>query len=518
MRIFSNRADKSAFLSHVRSAHSSTRFGIYAALGLKYVFGSKLRSIPVLRIVDGSISALIKMHEGTKDEIYCAFNTSCTLNEEMHPIDLIVVGSGPGAGIVAAKNQMHGKKILVIEKGQPLDHKVPHHSPEQMKYFFESGGQELIYSLPPIPFAQGSVLGGGSEINSGLYHRLPSKSLRFWLDQTGLDEKKWHEAEAAVERDLKVSLQSTESLGVYKHSPISKMQKELEWDGGLIPRWRTYNGANFVHHGMDSTYLQFARSNDAKIVSGHEVLKVRLVDSGVEVLVKCSNGLHKLRAKQVCLSAGTLGTPRLLWRSKLAKAREFKFKFHAMVREIARFPEDVSDLNDIDPFQTWHTAKDFKIGAAVSTPRLLAATLASKGLKVPPLEEMSRLGVYYISLKSHGKNGLLGIGTRLVPFFWPSKKMRQSLSEAQAVLRDAVKRIGGSPLGNSGPSISTVHVFGSISLGESKILDNKGNVRGTEGKIFVRDSSILPSHPSVNPQGPLMHLVYALEDERINAK
>jgi hypothetical protein len=516
MKIFSNQVDKDSFFSHVKSAHPLTRFGIYTALALKYTFGAKLGRVPVLKIVDGSISALVKMHEGSVNTASLAGSKDCDFQGYSDFLDLIVVGSGPGAGIVALKNQQIGKSVLVIEKGTELDHSVPHHSPEQMKYFFESGGQELIFSVPPIPFAQGSVLGGGSEINSGLYHRLPSKILENWLQKTGISSELWHKAELEVERDLYVASQSFESLGIYSDSPIARMQENLNWEGGLIPRWRTYRGHSFTHHGMVSTYIERAKEHGAVISSNHFVDRIRLIDGGVEVVVKCATGIHKVRARQVCLAGGTIGSPTLLWRSRLARPSDFRFSFHAMVREIARFGRDVSDLNDIDPFQAWSASNEYKIGAAVSTPRLLAATLASKGLPLPKLEAMSKLGVYYISLKSRGKNGLFAFGSRLVPYFWPDKIMKESLLDAQRILRGAIESTGGEALGNSGPSVSTVHIFGSLPIGETTVVDNQGMVKGTGGRVFVRDGSLLPSHPSVNPQGPLMHLIYSLEEERLN--
>jgi choline dehydrogenase-like flavoprotein len=93
--------------------------------------------------------------------------------------------------------------------------------------------------------------------------------------------------------------------------------------------------------------------------------------------------------------------------------------------------------------------------------------------------------------------------------------MKQQAEEAGNLLREGISHSGGKSLGLPRNSYSTVHVFGSLPLGESHVVDRSGNVRGTGGRVFVRDASILPSHPLVNPQGPLMHLVTALEKRRI---
>ena len=53
------------------------------------------------------------------------------------------------------------------------------------------------------------------------------------------------------------------------------------------------------------------------------------------------------------------------------------------------------------------------------------------------------------------------------------------------------------------PSISTVHIFGSLPLGSNKLLDNNGFLNNSMHRIRVCDASLLPSAPKVNPQGPI---------------
>ena len=65
------------------------------------------------------------------------------------------------------------------------------------------------------------------------------------------------------------------------------------------------------------------------------------------------------------------------------------------------------------------------------------------------------------------------------------------------------------------PSISTVHIFGSLPIGKS-LLDSKGTLRNIGlPNIRVCDASIFPSAPLVNPQGALMHLAFTLTNEWI---
>jgi hypothetical protein len=183
-----------------------------------------------------------------------------------------------------------------------------------------------------------------------------------------------------------------------------------------------------------------------------------------------------------------------------------------MAREIAEYPYKVNDLSDIDPHQIWSPDNKYKIGAAVSTGELLAATAATKG--VERLADLEKIAVYYISSRSDGKGGLLKIFGNLVPYFIPSKKSRLETKKMVETLQLIIRECGGETLGSKKESLSTVHIFGSMGIGESKLITQKGFLKAAQGKIFVRDASILPSHPFVNPQGPLMHLVTSLEEER----
>ena len=140
--------------------------------------------------------------------------------------------------------------------------------------------------------------------------------------------------------------------------------------------------------------------------------------------------------------------------------------------------------------------------------------MAQKNLAMPTNPE--NYAAIYISFASQGKSGLVRLGGHLTPYFVASAEMKNSVREAGALLRKGIAAAGGRLAGDSKDSYSTVHVFGSLPLGRSAVVDERGVVRGTGGRVFVRDASILPSHPLVNPQGPLMHLLTALERERVS--
>ena len=94
--------------------------------------------------------------------------------------------------------------------------------------------------------------------------------------------------------------------------------------------------------------------------------------------------------------------------------------------------------------------------------------------------------------------------------------MKKSLRNAQEILRKCVVDAGGELLGDDSLSVSTVHVFGSIPIGRSRLIDDRGYLNGTGKRVYIRDASLLPTHPLVNPQGPLMQMLEALSASQKN--
>lgn len=521
--LFTRPESRETFQAHVQLASPLVRVGVKLAMILRIIIGPKASLVPIVRAACGPLESLLALHNAPPrglSNLSSAKHSKCEVTTAMSQAiwDLIVAGSGPGGSITAALNANEGLSVLIAESGHEVDPRIPHHSASQMMAEFKFGGQELVLAPAPVPFAQGKSWGGGSEINSGLYHHLPASVGKFWQERTLLGPEAFKNAVEEVESRVPIYVQPNESLGCYLDSPIKSIGKLFNWEARIVPRWRKYREQDFFHYGMSSTYLRHAIDMGASRALGHTVVSLDTKSSqpNVNVILKGNSCLHVIQAKKVCLAAGVIGTPEILWRSKLAKVREFRFGFHAMIREVAEYDRIVNDTVDIDPHQTWSHDNKYKIGAAVSTPELLAATLAQKNIPYP--RHPKSCAAFYISFASSGRSGMLGFRNRLYPYFTASKTMTQQANEAGILLREGISQTGGNCLGSPKNSYSTVHVFGSLPIGESNVVDFSGIVRGTRGSVFVRDASILPSAPLVNPQGPLMHLVTALERRRISVE
>ena len=522
-KIFCSAEAEYNFKNHVSQADSIVTISVNFGIFLLRSMGQNLRNIPILKLFYRPTMSLVSMHNlaamnglSLAGQEVLSDNTleeCCSIDSSERVRDLIIIGSGPGGAIAVRDASESNLDFLVIEKGKRVNRAIPSHSVEQMARHFRAGGQELVLSWPLITFAQGESWGGGSSINSGLYHGIPNRVADEWAKVLGISVQDLNSFQPKVARYLNVEKQGPNELGLYEDSPIIKMKENLGWSGGVIPRWRKYHGSeSYSHYGVAETLLENVPRK--RIVLEHEVKSLKVLDDKVRLKVVGKNCSHYLFAYNVCISAGVIATPKILIRSKLAKPKDFYFQFHAMVKEIGRFPTEVNNLIDIDPHQIWSDDLTMKIGAAVGTPELLTAIMESKGIAVR--SDFSNLCSLYVSVPSYGRNGLLSIGGNILPYSAPNKFMKKSLRNAQEILRKCVVDAGGELLGDDSLSVSTVHVFGSIPIGRSRLIDDRGYLNGTGKRVYIRDASLLPTHPLVNPQGPLMQMLEALSASQKN--
>jgi hypothetical protein len=181
-----------------------------------------------------------------------------------------------------------------------------------------------------------------------------------------------------------------------------------------------------------------------------------------------------------------------------------------MSRVVAKFDREVNDGIDIDPHQAWKPDQSAKFGAAVGTPQMMAATLSAMNINTE--SPIAQLGAFYASTIPFGKSGFLRTPIGFQPWYVLSKKTKDSIKQNTNELIAGLRMAGASEVFGNGesPSISTVHIFGSLPLAANGILDKRGYVKETGGKIRVSDGSLLPTAPFVNPQGPLLHLTNIL--------
>ena len=82
-----------------------------------------------------------------------------------------------------------GYNVLILEEGRRWNSsEMGNNCPEGMKKMYRRRGMTPIMGTVPIGYAEGRCYGGGTEINSGFWHRTPPEILMRWKAQYDLTD------------------------------------------------------------------------------------------------------------------------------------------------------------------------------------------------------------------------------------------------------------------------------------------------------------------------------------------
>jgi choline dehydrogenase-like flavoprotein len=453
--------------------------------------------------------------------------------------NVVVVGSGPGASLAACLLSETGHEVIVLEEGDFYPHEVINQfSVEELMKKYRNGGVTIALGKPMIQYVEGRCLGGGSEINSGLHHRLPDEVVWNWTARYGLESftpQELNVQSEAIEKDLSVSYMPKGTIP--QASTILKLGSDsLGWNCLEVPRYRHFSSLqpSGERQTMTNTYLSRAKIAGAKIIHGAKVTRIRPnLGKTWRIDVKYSNNRSTIIAKTVFLGAGTIGSPVILRRSGLSKKSGKFFHLHPTVKFIAQFDQDINYPGlGVSVHQVKEFGTTMSFGCSISSPHYLSVALASRANSLEFVRDHWRnLIIYYATITPEGHGSII-----LLPGF-KDPVVRFNLTKRDlAALSLALKRLGRllfaagakklfssvrgldpfhkpSDLDNiptilpaDKTEVMTIHLTASNQMAASPklgVVDQWGALWGSEN-LYVSDASILCSAPGVNPQGPLL--------------
>jgi len=460
--------------------------------------------------------------------------------------EIAVLGSGPGGATTACVLAEAGRDVLLIEEGPHIHpDAVEPFSCEEMVKKYRNGGLTLAFGRTQVQYVEGRCVGGGSEVNSGLYHRTPPEVLAEWRERfrvESLTEDDLRPYFEAIERDLSVSLLPGPAppASLKLHEGATR----LGWRSLEVPRWFSYAAAadgtiRGTKQTMTRTLVPRALAAGARLLPQTRASRVRRVADGWEVRAdhEPSPGARRrltLDAQAVFIACGALQTPALLIRSGLGRRAGDTFHVHPTIKMVARFPEEVNSLNAGVPM---HQVKEFaprvSLGCSISSYAYLKLAMLDYPDQLAAVDrDWRRMAIYYAMTR-------VGRGTvRTVPWHRDTL-VRYKLDDTDlATLGEGLRQLGHclfaagaqtlypsitgcSPLTSAGDfrkipdplppdrtNLMTIHLFSSCPLGEDRnrcVTDSFGRVHDHPG-LWIADASLLPGPPGVNPQGSVMML------------
>lgn len=464
-------------------------------------------------------------------------------------VDVLVVGSGPGGAVTARALAEAGLDVLVVEEGEWVEAgSVEPYSVEQMQRQYRGAGLTVALGRPSVAYTEGSGAGGGSEVNSGLYHRPSEQVLADWSRTYAIEDLTPGSLEpfhTYVEEQLSVAPWPTAKLPESSEL-LRRGASALGWGGFDVPRWARYTttaGGEVAaqKQTMSRTYLPRGIIAGAEIWTSARVRRLILAGrrvTGAEV-VRRSRGkewVERVEAEQVVVCAGTTQTPALLQRSGLRRNIGGNFSVHPTVKVVAEFDHEMNTPEDLPTYQVKEFGSWLSFGGSASRPALIALALSDSWRDFrPALAAWRRQTVYYAAIQSTGRGRV-----QAIPGFRDPLVTYRLTAEDLARLRSAMARLvhlmlaagaiavypsyANAPLvtGSSSAaeatqgfrptsaSLMTVHLTGTAPMGEDRsraAVDSHGRVHGMDN-LRVNDASMLPWAPGVNPQGTLMAVAH----------
>lgn len=454
--------------------------------------------------------------------------------------DVLVIGSGAGGATTAAALAGAGRSVTVVEEGPWIDPEATEaFSLEEMVAKYRHRGGSAALGSPPVAYAEGRCVGGSTEINSGLWHRLPPELASEWKETYQIEEFGGDVLDRysdQIEADLSVS--RLPGAPPPSSAVLPQGAAELGWRSVEFPRVFRYDGeGRGTKQTMARTLLPRAVHDGAQLVADCQVVKLlrrhdrvvgarcrrRHVDGTVEHLT--------IGADHVFVCGGSIQTPALLQRSGFRTNIGNGLKLHPTIKIAARFPQPV-DHADVPMHRITEFAPNLTIGGSAGRRGHVALALADSGSgHAEAMADWEHVGVYYAAIRSDASGRVIavpGLRSPIVTYRLTDGDLSR-LARGLILLGEALLAAGATHLYPSitggavvrrpdelvqwwdtvtrdRANLMTVHMTSTVRIGERRArtgADSFGRVWGTTN-LRVNDAALVPDAPGVNPQATIM--------------
>ncbi len=450
-------------------------------------------------------------------------------------LDYIVIGSGPAGLLVHGEMAKTNLKGICLEKGNVIKSTTKEiYTSYQIFNGYYNSGFNILIGRPPLLLSEGNCLGGGSTVNSSLHHRTPKHIWNNWLVKFKLKNFPYSEAEKLykeVEQIFSCSYGESTMPNFYKVA-----SKNISVN--RIPRWGYHKENNIFERKTAVDVIKEHYKDSLKnIITGMEVVKILKIKDN-EYLVKCltrnkkneDEKIHNFLAKNVFLCAGAGSTPLLLYELGYRHKRLGKFKVHptARISLVSRKKEIYNEI--VEPFQITEYFPELMIGSSANRSFLTEINYPFKKSK---RNFKNCLNLYSMAPSNQSGRTLMSGPLKGLRFYTLSKDARERINFGMNKIIDIAKcanyshafspadeieiiKIGEKAKrrfinSTINKTLSSVHIFSSAASGEVEEycpVRSNGSIPGYKG-IYVMDSSVIPSCPTVNPQATVT--IFALK-------
>lgn len=443
----------------------------------------------------------------------------------------IVIGSGPGGSITANELKKANKDVLLLEKGNWFKHFNLKHPGEEFFLKWKNGGLAAALGNVKIQYASAECFGGGSEINSGLYHEPDQDFLDKWSKKFNTDNMQYSE----LKKFIDLTKEKTNVSYLKQYLPITEKiihsAKINNWKIEEIPRWCLDNGKIFIKKSMTETYLKEYLENNGQVSLDSKVKKIYKTKNLWKIEFIKNKKKKTITCKNIFLCCGSIENLKILKENSLVKKNN-KISFHPMIKVVVKFPEKVNKKNmEIITHQLTEFFPDFIAGSAASgLPFLKISTQHDEKLYADVISNWENMLIFH-STFSIGKGDVIRLpffDEPIVNFNIDTNEInlvKKGLEKLCKLLIDAnceyiypiakkTQKLNKFNYKNYIDNItnitdlnySTVHILGGVPMGENKeicTVNSYGELYGFKN-FYINDSSLICNKLLKNPQGTVM--------------
>jgi choline dehydrogenase-like flavoprotein len=351
--------------------------------------------------------------------------------------DAIVVGSGPGGGIVARDLTLKGKKVLILEWGPDLKLKG---TLSQYIRYGASPPHSMVITNQGLGIVRGMLTGGSSIFYYGTCFPVPVDMLRsHGVDvQQEMQEVRVELPIAPLKDEMFTPMaqrimQSAQDLG-YDWQKLDKFMFQDRWQPGM--KFSYYGDPHGVKWSS-RVFLEEAVAKGATLLDLARVKRV-LVEDGVATGVEYRRGGRKQQAHadRVIISAGGIGTPLILRNSGIEEAG-YDFFFDPLVTACGTV-SDIKAAEEIPMSAGVHLADEGYVLTDMAVPPALDSLFSLSVGRVHRAFSQSRMLRIMIKIRDELSGKITdGGGVRKSLTTADKQKLRSGYERAKKILQNA---------------------------------------------------------------------------------
>jgi len=470
--------------------------------------------------------------------------------------DAVVIGSGAGGAVAAARLRDAGLDVLLVEEGTLERTETFTTDPATMiQRLYRDAGTSMILGRHPIIFAEGRCVGGSTVINGGMAWRPPARVLDNWERGLGLDGTSARAMEPyfdAAEAILHTEPNHEDTFGGNTHLFL-KGASALGWPVARAPRnMRRCVGLNNCALGCPTGAKQSMLVTEIPraLAAGASLLTHARVDHvtwrgskarGVTGRLLDTDGRPRGRfhvdADLVVVAAGARHTPGILKRSRVWSRQVGRgLHTHPNAKCVGIFDQRFDPwAGTHQAFHIHHFLDDgILIGYAAVPPGLLAAAIPGLGAQNAEKMALYNHMLTAATLVDDETEGRVRLGPDLQPFMWQTldgrdierihrgvaltaellfaagaREVLLPFSDLHAIRNPGEIRLIHERQRDRGViELMTVHIMGTARMARDAshgATDDSGAVFDTTG-LVIADASAIPTSLGVNPQETIVAL------------